>query len=350
MPVEPLDADRLSLFLKENLPGFEKITATARFSGGFSNLTFQVDTNLGPFVLRRPPVGANVKGGHDMGREFRLLSAVRPFFEKIPAPVLFCENSEILGAPFFLMEKIEGYIFRKPSELASFSPGSLEKLSVQFAEIFAEIHQIPIENNALSALGKPVGFVERQVAGWIERYEKCKTEDLPAMRKTMDFLQNTVNSASFGQRPGAKEATLLHNDFKHDNLIFQKIGDENLDLRAVLDWEMAALGDPLMDLGTSLGYWFEAGEEMPGFSGPTTAKGHFSRRELAGFYAEKTGRSPDWLVFYYAFGLFKICVIAQQIFARWKMGVATNPRFGMLGQVVDLLSQKAWIAIQKERI
>ena len=298
-----------------------------RFKGGYSNLTYRVSAGDQHWVVRTAPPGAQVAGAHDMGREFRILSAVHQVFPKVPRPWRFCEDASVLGGPFFLMEQVEGEILRGGK---GGSPERMAHLSQELAVQLAGLHALDVDALGLREWDKGDGYIERQVSGWIARWHKA--EGVGGSR-LVEYL------SAF--RVTASPACLIHNDFKYDNVVLR--GDEVV---AILDWEMATVGDPWMDLGTTLGYWVEAGDapelKALGF-GPTHLPGNLTRREFASAYMEASGRSRPWeeIDFFYLFGLFKVAVIAQQIFLRFRQGHTQDPRFAHLDVAVRLLLEQA---------
>ena len=340
---ETFDLERLGDFIRAKLlPELSKLEVK-QFPSGHSNLTYLIEaqTPAGPtveYVLRRPPLGNKVKSAHDMGREFTILSAIRPAFSKVPAPLAHCEDEAILGAPFYLMERLSGMVLRRklPAQL-SLEPARLHALAGAFIETFAEIHELPYERLGLATLGRPEGYVERQVLGWAKRYEDAKTDDIPAMIELATWL--TAN------QPKHSAAALIHNDFKYDNLLFDPASFESnttVEVRGVLDWEMSTIGDPLMDLGTALAYWITASDPAPFQTytfGPTNLPGGPTREELLALYDKRRpGLVPDDMRFYYIFALFKNAVVAQQIYRRFKLGLTQDERFGMMIFAVGMLA------------
>jgi aminoglycoside phosphotransferase (APT) family kinase protein len=320
-PGEALDVARLSAFFQKN--GLPALTDARQFPGGFSNLTYFLETETGGgYVLRRPPFGAQIKGGHDMGREFRVLTTLQAVgFPKIPKPVLFCDDETVLGAPFYVMERVNGVILRAASAASpALTPALMRRLGETLLDTLADLHALDVQKTGLLALGKPEGYVRRQVEGWIGRYEKARTDAIPAMDELAAWLRQHV--------PPEQPPAFLHNDFKFDNVV---LSPDLTRIEAILDWEMATVGDPLMDLGASLAYWCEAADPdfLKAFN-LTHLPGCPTRREVAHRYAARTGRDLTHLPFYYAFGLYKNAVILQQIYARWKMGLTRDPRFGKL--------------------
>ncbi len=341
---EELDIPQLEKYLLANLPESEGSLEIEQFPSGFSNLTYLLKLGEKQMVLRRPPFGAKIKSGHDMSREFRILSALKNHYPKVPKPLLFCEDHSILGADFYLMERVQGVILRAkmPKEMHP-DPTQMAAIGSALVDTFVELHNIDYNAVGLGDLGRPEGYALRQIEGWTRRYLKAKTDDIPQMDKVAKWLADNV--------PAKHESTLIHNDFKYDNLI---LNTENwAEVICVLDWEMATIGDPMMDLGTSLGYWVDS-DDPPVMQmlqlGPTTLPGNPSRRDVAQRYAELSGRSMDDIVFYYVYGLFKIAIIVQQIYARYKKGLTKDERFAMLIHAVSGCSVIAESAIEKQRI
>jgi aminoglycoside phosphotransferase (APT) family kinase protein len=257
--------------------------------------------------------------------------------------LLYCEDESVLGAPFYLMERRRGIIIRKPPGDHPVPPATVRRLCESLVEGLARLHALDYSAAGLADLGKPEGYVERQVSGWARRYRDAQTDDLPALERAGAWLATN--------RPAESGAALIHNDYKFDNLVLDP--DDPGRIVAVLDWEMATIGDPLMDLGTTLGYWIQADDPEPirrFLAGPTAIDGSLTRRELAERYARATGRPVPEMLFYYVYGLFKIAVIAQQIYARYVRGATRDPRFAALGAVVAALGQSAARAIDSGRM
>jgi len=314
-----------------------------QFSNGYSNLTYLLQIEGMEFVLRRPPFNAP-KRGHDMGREYRVLKHLNPVFEKTPKVFSFTENLEIIGAPFYIMEKVEGEILTaKAAHKKGVSPAAFKTISNTWLDAFVDFHAIDYKAAGLEDLGRPEGYVSRQVTNWGKQYLAAATDDVPEAQKVMTWME--------AHQPTSYDHTLIHNDYKYDNVVFSDSSWN--DITAILDWEMCTLGDPLMDLGTSLGYWTtheDADFMKQGLPSPTIMKGNPSRSEIVHQYALKSGRSIDNLVFYYVYGLFKIAVIAQQIYYRYKHGHTDDPKFANLNKAAELCCKTAWLAIQKKQI
>jgi aminoglycoside phosphotransferase (APT) family kinase protein len=342
---EELPNERLLAYLAEHLPGLDGPLIVEQFPAGFSNLTYLLRIQDRELVLRRPPIGAKIKTAHDMGREYRILSHLHPVYNKVPRPLSFCEDEEILGAPFYVMERVSGIILRaQPPQGIELSPELMRGLSEAFVENLAEIHEVDYEAAGLGDLGSPQGYVKRQVEGWTKRYFNARTDDVPSIEQLADWLVQHLPSDS-------ERSSLIHNDYKYDNLV---LSPEDLTrVVAVLDWEMATIGDPLMDFGTSLGYWVETADpdewQRYGF-GLTSLPGSFTRREILDRYTERTGCRLNDPVFYFAYGLLKIAVIVQQIYFRYQKGLTRDPRFAQLGELVKACGNLAQRAIELKRI
>jgi aminoglycoside phosphotransferase (APT) family kinase protein len=344
-PGEELDLRALEAYLAAHLPGGMPAgeVVVEQFPHGHSNLTYLVRLGDREMVLRRPPFGNRVKTAHDMGREFRILSRLCRVYEPAPCPLLYCDDEGVLGAPFYLMERRRGIIIRKPPGDRPIPPETVRRLCESLVEGLARLHALDYEAAGLADLGKPEGYVERQVSGWTRRCRDAQTDDLPALERAGAWLANN--------RPAESGAALIHNDYKFDNLVLDP--DDPGRIVAVLDWEMATIGDPLMDLGTTLGYWIQADDPEPirrFLAGPTAIDGSFTRRELAEHYARVAGRPIPDMLFYHVYGLFKIAVIAQQIYARYVRGATRDPRFAPLGAVVAALGESAARAIDSSRM
>lgn len=339
---EELNVAQLAAYLKTQLPELHGKLHVQQFPSGYSNLTYSLQFDEREFVLRRPPFGAKIKTAHDMAREYRILSALIQTYPKVPRPLLYCDDASIIGAPFYLMERVKGIILRaKPPAGINLPPESMRRLSESCIDNLAGIHRIDFIQTSLSEISKPEGYVERQVRGWAQRYQNTRTDEVPEIEQAGAWL--TANL------PPESGTALIHNDYKYDNLVLDPTDFSKI--IAVLDWEMATIGDPLMDLGTTLGYWIEPNDppEMKMF-GLTHLPGNLNRAQLARRYAEKSGREIPNLVFYYVFGVFKIAVIVQQIYSRYRQGHTTDARFASLLHVVQACGKMAARAMDKNRI
>jgi aminoglycoside phosphotransferase (APT) family kinase protein len=289
-----------------------------------------------------PPAGAAIQSAHDMGREFRVISLLKPHFNKVPEVYHYCENTAIIGSPFYIMERIKGVVLRAGNApKMQIDPALMHQISIALVDNLVALHAIDIVKTQLIQLGKPDGYVNRQVTGWIKRYYAAETDTIENMNRIADWLSNNF--------PRDQQPAFLHNDYKYDNVILDP--NQLTTIIGVLDWEMATVGDPLMDVGASLAYWFEAGEEAIFKTyNLTWLPGNLNRKELVNRYAEKTNRDVSDILFYYIFGLFKNAVIGQQIYHRWKLGNSNDVRFGALLPLIQLLSLKAIQALERDRI
>jgi len=340
---EELDLGRLSEYLSSVL-GLEGEVEISQYPRGFSNLTYSVRAGDRELVLRRPPFGASIRSAHDMGREYRILSALSTAYPKAPATVGYCDDEAVLGAPFYLMERVEGVILRAdmPPSMNP-DPPLMKGISQAWVATLAELHAVDYAAAGLGELGRPAGYIGRQVEGWAKRYRAAATDDVASLDLTAAWLADHL--------PPEGTAALIHNDFKYDNVVLDS--RDWARILAVLDWEMATLGDPLMDLGTSLGYWVDA-EDPPELRelklSPTTLAGNPSRTEVCQGYAVASGRDVGNPVFYYVFGLFKIAVIVQQIYRRFRLGLTADDRFAHLDRAVSSCGRTAQQAILRDRI
>ncbi len=341
---EAFDTELIEIYLKANLPDLSGTLQVRQFPQGFSNLTYLLQLGEREFVLRRPPFGVNIKGAHDMRREYKILSQLYQTYPNVPKALLYCTNEAVLDVPFYVMERVQGIVLRNGMSLeARPSAEMMSRIADSFIDNFVALHNVDYETAGLGDLGKPTGYVERQIDGWAKRYQKAKTDDVPELDRTITWLTNNM--------PPDSGAALIHNDYKYNNLMLNP--NNWAEIIAVLDWEMSTLGDPLMDLGTSLGYWIEPNDaplmQHLKFS-PTYWPGNPSRTTLVKRYAQQSGRDVSNIVFYYVYGLFKLAVIIQQIYRRYKLGYTKDKRFAQLDQEVKLCGQIANQTINKDRI
>ena len=353
-PGEELDIAALQSYLNDHIPGFGIITDVAQFPGGYSNLTYLLKTTSREYVLRRPPVGAkDIKGGHDMSREFRVLTMLRDAdYRKVPEPIVSCDDESVMGCPFYVMARVPGVILRaSTAHKLNIPADTMRRLSESLVDNLVQLHALDIHQTNLVQLGKPDGYVARQVGGWRNRYLAAQTDDLPAMTDLAQYLTDAMPN---GNAPGHNTPTLLHNDFKYDNVVLNPnalSGAADRDVRAVLDWEMCTVGDPLMDVGTSLSYWAEAGDDpFRKTFNLTHLPGNMIRQEFARRYAERSGRDISKLLYYYVFGLFKNAVVLQQIYCRYQKGLTQDARFANLGMGAQVLAQAGVKAMETNKI
>lgn len=338
-----LDFSGLKKFLGEKLNWESNGIEITKISGGFSNLTFLIQSNHGKLAMRRAPFGEKISKAHDMNREYQVLEALKKAgYKKAPKPILLYDKGDSADSPLLVMEFVEGTILRNTGKSqVSLNPQEFKTLSENTLDSLIELHQLELNTSGLIQLGKPDGYVERQVIGWIERYFKSKTNELPEMEKVAEWLKSTI--------PTTENIGFIHNDYKYDNLVLDSA--QKTEIKAVLDWEMATVGDPLMDLGTSLAYWAQGDDpEILKMFNLTHLPGNMTRAEVIAYYQGKSKLDLGNMVFYYVFGLFKVGVIAQQIYKRFSQGFAKDPRFAGLIHVVDAAGKMAVKSIRTEKI
>lgn len=317
---DAFDVAAVDAFLKSHtqLSGEPEVK---QFPGGASNLTYQLTYPDRELILRRPPGGHLPKSGHDMRREFNVQSKLAPVFPYVPAMVAFCDDHSLIGSDFYVMEKVRGIILRKNLPKGfSLDADQARALSTAWVERLAELHAVDPAAAGLADLGKSDGYVARQVAGWSKRYTAARTRNVPSFKRVIAWLEQN--------QPADAANCVIHNDWRLDNVVLGE--DDPTRIVGVLDWEMATLGDPLMDLGAALTYWIE-----PGSKGlaeqfrmqPSNLPGMLTRRELIELYFERSGLEPRDFRFYSVYGHFRLAAIIQQIYKRYHDGETTNPRF-----------------------
>jgi aminoglycoside phosphotransferase (APT) family kinase protein len=338
---EELPAAPLEAWLLASVPGLQAPFSITQFPKGHSNLTYLVTDAAGrELVLRRPPFGSKVKTAHDMGREFRILSRLAGAFPLAPRPLAHTDEPAVIGAPFYVMERLRGLIFRGARPPVELSPAKKRAVDEALIDTLADLHAFDYRKAGLADLGKPDGYIERQITGWTRRYADAKTDEIPEVEQIAAWLSK--------HRPPESGAALIHNDYKFDNLVLD--ADDPAKVIGILDWEMSTLGDPLMDLGTALAWWVEDADrdELKAFAfGPTLTPGSLTRRELAERYSRRSGRDISGLLFHYCFSLFKNAVVAQQIYARYKAGLTKDERFARMIFGVSLLTREAVAASER---
>jgi aminoglycoside phosphotransferase (APT) family kinase protein len=331
---ERLDEARLADYLRGRLPGAEGPLTVRQFGGGAANLTYLLQYGTREYVLRRPPLGPVAPSSHDMGREYRVLSVLHRAFPPAPRAFHLCEDAGVMGALFFVMERRLGVVVRRdvPAAFAA-DPAAPRRMSLALVDALSDLHAVDYAGLGLETLGKPAGFLERQIEGWLGRWEKAKLEDVPDMTWVHDWLRERC--------PAPASAALVHNDYKLDNVMLA--ADDPGRLVAVFDWDMCTLGDPLADLGALLCYWSEPGDPPPfrAMSMMPTAPGFPSRAELVARYAERSGRDVRRIEFYHVLGLYRLAVIAAQIFVRFHRGQTKDQRFAAFGPLVGVVAAAA---------
>src|SRR5712692_717674 len=340
-PDERFDVEALDGYVRSRLPRAEGPLEVAQFPGGHSNLTYLLRYGAQEFVLRRPPLGPVAPKAHDMGREYRVLNALWPVFPPAPRPYLFCDDSSVIGAPFFVMERRRGIVIRRelPPQWAQ-DIAMRRILSETIVDVMVQLHAVDWQAVGLGDLGRPEGFMARQVKGWAERWERAKDREVPAIEELAAWLAQRV--------PAPPDATLVHRDLKLDNTMLDPADPSRV--VAVFDWEMATTGDPLSDMGTLLCYWAEEGDpyaRQESVVQLTALPGFYTRDELIDRYARRSGRDVSHIAFYEVFALYKTAVVVQQIYIRWKRGQTKDPRFGAMAPRVEALAQAALALAEK---
>lgn len=334
---DAFDVVRVASWLRENAAdtgGLDGTPEVRQFSGGASNLTFALAYPTRTVILRRAPRGTKARGAHDMRREHDIQAALAAHFPYVARMVAFCDDDSVLGSDFYVMDRIEGLIPRSewPADVP-LPPEQARALCLRAVDVLAELHAVDPDAAGLTDLGKGAGYVRRQVEGWSTRYRNARTSDVPDLEEVMAWLD--------AHRPEDVATCVIHNDFKLDNLVLD--ADDVTGIVGVLDWEMATLGDPLMDLAGSMAYWVQA-DDPDDFQMirrvPTHLPGMLTREEMVAAYAERTGRtiSPEQWRFYEVFGLFRLAVIAQQIYYRYFHGQTTNEAYAIFGPAVRIVS------------
>lgn len=312
---EALDTAALTAYCREHAPELVPAhgdIAIRQFPGGASNLTYLLDVDDTEYVLRRPPFGSEVKSAHDMGREYAVLSRLNGIYAHAPKPILHCADESVIGAEFYIMQRLRGIILRRdPPADIEIAPATATGLCEQLLDAQAELHTTDIDAAHMADFGKPEGYIERQVHGWNRRFRNARTDDVPDCEAIMAWLE--------ARMPSVTRSAIIHNDYKFDNVVF----DPKLTrIIGVLDWEMATLGDPVMDFGCSMAYWVQADDPEPLQHirmGPTQLPGMLTRDDMIARYRDKTGHALDDWPFYRVFGLFRLAVSAQRIYKRLSM-------------------------------
>ena len=329
---EELDAGAVDGYLKTKVPGLTGKPVISQFPGGASNLTYLIEYPGIELVLRRPPFGHKAKSAHDMGREYRIINQLKSAFPYCPGTYSHCTDESVIGSEFYVMERVKGIILRSdlPPEL-NFTVEGTRTLCHSFIDKLVELHKVDYNACGLGDLGKPQGYVQRQISGWCERYDKALTPDAPHWQLVKDWLKANM--------PGDSPApSLVHNDYRFDNVMLDPA--DPMKIIGVLDWELTTLGDPLMDLGNSLAYWIEADDPAPVQlmrRQPSHAPGMLTRREWVDYYAERSGIQIDNFDFYYTYGLFRLAGIVQQIYFRYYHGQTRDKRFAAFVKMNQLL-------------
>ena len=341
---EELDPGKLEPFLLSHFADAAGPLVVEQYPSGHSNLTYLLRMGDREIVLRRPPFGSKVKTAHDMRREYRVLSRLHAAYPAGPEVLLYSDDESILGSPFYLMKPIHGIIIRKdPPTGLPFSAETARRVSESFIDNLAALHALDYAAIGLGDLGKPQGYVERQVRGWLDRYHGSQTHNLPEVAGLAAWMQEHL--------PASSDAALIHNDYKYDNVVLAQ--DDITRIVGVLDWEMTTIGDPLADLGTTLAYWVDGNdpEDLQSIRWcPSAYPGSMTRAELVERYARKTGRDVSHMDFYLVLARFKLAVIVQQIYFRYHQGLTKDHRFASMPDVVKILVRAAVRASERAEI
>ncbi len=339
---EELPTDKIDTWLKQQLPNLSGSPAVTQYSGGASNWTYCLDYDDKSLILRRGPEGTKAKGAHDMGREFRLQEALQPVYQYVPQMLAFCEDENVIGADFYVMEKLTGIIPRKnlPTGVTT-TPEQTEQLCKNVLDCLVELHKVDYKKAGLDHLAKGAGYTKRQIQGWSERYSKAKTWNVPSGKFVINWLKHNM--------PANETICLTHNDFRFDNVVLDP--NDYTKVLGVLDWELATLGDPLMDLGNTLAYWVEAGDDFLAQGSrrqPTHLKGMLTRKQVVEYYCDKMAIKVDDFTFYEVYGLFRLAGIVQQIYYRYHHGQTNNPAFKHFWLFVHYLLRRCKKAIKAQ--
>ncbi len=334
---EQLNLKKLSTYLKDTLNMEFKNIKTLQFSGGHANLTYLLKLDKTEYVLRRPPLGPIAPSSHDMFREHKVQSKINTMFSLAPKSLFFCADESVIGSKFHIIERRNGFVIRKKMEpFIIQSRENIRKLCFRTIDMLVDLHQVKPELVGLGNLGRPEGFVKRQLDGWEVRWKK--STDNKILKSKFDKLINFLRS----NLPEPQATTILHNDFKLDNIMWSKF--EEITPVALFDWDMCTRGDPLMDVGHMLNYWIDENddEECKNITSMPTDKIYYpTRGEIVNYYSKKTGFNVENINWYYAFGAFKLAVILQQIFYRYQQGQTQDERFSNFGKRIDALINRA---------
>jgi aminoglycoside phosphotransferase (APT) family kinase protein len=327
---EALDWPRLDAHLKAAIPGLHGRPRISQYPAGNSNLTYRLRYPDHDLVVRRPPFGTKARSAHSMHREYRVMNALRPVYPFVPETLHYSDDDTVIGAEFFVMRRVPGRVIRPTGQADwSLGPAQTRRMCVAFWDKLIELHQVDFAAAGLADFGRPEGYARRQVEGWNRRFRDAATPDVERFEDVQEWLSAKVPQ-------DAAHPAVLHGDFRMDNVILAT--RDPCRITAVLDWEISALGDPMMDLGNALAYWVEPGdpEFLRGLNlQPSTASGMLNRAEILQLYARKTGRLIDDFTFYYTYGMFRNTVIIQQIYYRFYHGQTRDSRFASFGRLAN---------------
>jgi len=332
---EALDMDAVDAVLKAAIPSMSGEATVTQYPSGASNLTYAVDYPDRRLVLRRPPFGTKPKSGHDMFREYRIMRDLKPVFPTVPPCLYYTDDESIIGSEFYVMDRVDGHILHKIPTGWGWGETETRALCTDFFEKLADLHTLDVDAAGLSDFGLPEGYVERQIKGWNRRFQKAWTEDIPKFEDIQNWLEENMPADS-------GHVSVLHGDYRIDNCILNPNDPTKVD--AIIDWEISALGDPLMDLGNTLAYWVQA-DDPPHMKltvrQPSMDPGMMTRQEVIDFYGERTGYDVSDMAYYYVYGIWRLAVIIQQIYFRYVQGSTQDERFKNYGQMVMALAGTA---------
>lgn len=340
---EELDVAAVDAWLKQALPVLQGDPTVTQYAGGASNWTYRLQYANDDLILRRPPAGTKAKSAHDMGREFRIQQALKPVFPFVPEMRAHCSDTTVIGAEFYVMQRLPGIIPRKNLPRGvELPPAQVRQLCLNVLDTLVALHRVDHRAAGLDGIGKGAGYAQRQIEGWSKRYRDARTWNVPRGDRIMRWLEANL--------PAEGRICVTHNDFRFDNVVLDP--DDPTRVVGVLDWELATLGDPLMDLGNTLAYWVQADDDVMAQKmrrQPTHLPGMLSRREVIAYYCGKTGLDADDFTFYEVYGLFRLSAIAQQIYYRYHHGQTRNPAFKRFWLFVNYLHWRCRRAIARQR-
>lgn len=337
---EQLPLDKVDGWIKAHISGVTGVPEITQYTGGASNWTYRIKYDSHDLILRRPPAGTKAASAHDMKREYDIQKALMPYYT-VPEMLAFCNDHSVMDCDFYIMRRVEGIIPRAnlPKDLV-LTKEQVRQLCMNVIDKLIELHKIDIQRSGLSDFGKGKGYCERQIKGWSERYQKARTWNVPKFTKVINWLKANI--------PTEERSCMIHNDFRFDNVI---LNPENpMEIIGVLDWEMATVGDPMMDLGNTLAYWVQADDDFMAKSTrrqPTNAEGMLTRKEVIAYYCGKMGFEPKQFTFYEVYGLFRLAVIAQQIYYRYYHKQTNNKEFKNWWILVHYLNWRCRKAIKQ---
>jgi aminoglycoside phosphotransferase (APT) family kinase protein len=342
-PGEELPITSLVEWMNAHIPDLLGTPKVTQYSGGASNSTYCLKFENKSVILRRPPAGTKAKGAHDMGREYRLQAALQSVYPKVPEMLGYTDDESVIGAEFYIMQKLDGIIPRQnmPRDL-TISAADAHKLCESALDGLIELHNVDYKAAGLAHIAKGEGYTKRQISGWTGRYQKAKTWNVPKGKKVTDWLANNI--------PSEEKICITHNDYRFDNLVLNAQNPQQI--MGVLDWELATLGDPLMDLGNSLAYWVQADDDWLARRTrrqPTHLPGMMTRKEVIQYYCDKQGLKTEDFAFYEVYGLFRLAAIVQQIYYRYHHKQTRNPQYKHLWIYVHYLLHRCRKIINKNK-